>query len=218
MVTCHPLADEGELTVLPGINEDEVADQRIISSGTCTAHGLGPVLDVLDERFGVESGFFTTVHASTSDQPSVDSWHTRSLRKGRAVANNIVPVETVAHLALAEAMPSMRGKLSGYSLRVPILLGSLLELDVQVRRTPSLKELETVFRKAAEDKFSGIITVRDDQPVSSDLIASPYSAIIDSHLLDVRDNGLVRVCFWYDNETGFCHRLEQMLFGCLAPV
>ncbi len=210
VVTTYPLYGFNCATLLPRINDETIPEDSIISAGTCTAHGLAPVLKVIDDNFGVRSGSMVTVHAYTSNQGIVDSAHSTELRKGRAAAGNIVPVSTVAIGVIETVMPHLHGALTGYSLRVPVLVGSFLDLTVNVSHKTSVEQVNELMRNASICKYSGVLSVRDDEPVSSDIIGSAESAVVDLAMTRVVQGNLVKVCFWYDNESGFSHRLVEL--------
>jgi glyceraldehyde 3-phosphate dehydrogenase len=192
-----------------GVNDQALQGDTIISNASCTTNCLAPTIEVLESNFGVEASLMTTVHAYTSDQRLQDADH-KDLRRARAAAVNIVPTSTGAAKAVSQAVPSLANKFDGVSLRVPVAVGSISDITALLKRSTSVDEVNEAFRRAAVDpRYQGILTVTDEPIVSSDIIGSPYSAIVDLGLTKVI-GGLVKVFAWYDNEYGYTMRLVEM--------
>lgn len=202
--------DEPPQLIVRGVNDETLGGETIISNASCTTNSLAPTVAVLDAAFGVLAALMTTVHAYTADQELQDSAH-QDLRRARAAATNIVPTTTGAARSVTEALPKLRGRFDGVALRVPVSVGSISDITAQLKRSVTVLEVNEAFRTAAaEPQYQGILTVTTDPIVSSDIIGSPYSAIVDLGLTRVIGN-LVKVFAWYDNEYGYTMRLVEMV-------
>jgi len=192
-----------------GVNNDKIGSETIISNASCTTNCLAPVMAVLESAFGVETALMTTVHAYTADQRLQDSPH-KDLRRARAAGMNIVPTTTGAAKSVAQAIPSLDGIFDGVSLRVPVACGSISDVTAVLKEAVTVERLNDAFTQAAADpKWQGILTATNEPIVSSDIIGSPYSAIVDLGLTKVVGN-MVKVFAWYDNEFGYTMRLVEM--------
>jgi glyceraldehyde 3-phosphate dehydrogenase len=200
-----------DVTLAYGINTEayDPAEHVIISNASCTTNALAPLASVLDDLAGIEHGFMTTVHAYTQEQNLQDGPH-RDLRRARAAAVNIAPTTTGAAKAIGLVLPKLNGKLSGDSIRVPVPVGSLVELNTTVTREVSRDEVLAAYKSAAESTLKGILDYSDEPLVSSDITGQPASAIFDSALTRV-DGRHVKVVAWYDNEWGFSNRVIDTL-------
>ncbi|MDQ0893578.1 type I glyceraldehyde-3-phosphate dehydrogenase [Agromyces ramosus] len=208
-------ATDADVTIAFGVNTDDYdpAAHTIISNASCTTNALAPLAAVLDELAGIEHGFMTTVHAYTQEQNLQDGPH-RDLRRARAAGVNIVPTTTGAAKAIGLVLPQLDGKLSGDSIRVPVPVGSIVELNTTVSREVSLDEVLAAYRAAADGKLAGILDYAADPLVSSDITGEPASAIFDAALTRVHGTH-VKVVAWYDNEWGFSNRVVDTL-GLIA--
>ncbi len=197
-------------TVVLGVNDHVIDDEtEVYSNASCTTNCLAPMVKVLNDSFGLEKGFMTTVHAYTGDQQLVDGPHT-DLRRARAAAHNIVPTTTGAAKAVGLVLPELDGKLDGGAVRVPVPDGSLTDLTAVVGRDVSEKEVLDAFRKAAEGEMKGILQYSEDELVSTDILSNPHSCIFDSKLTKV-DGKLVKIIGWYDNEAGYSARTADLI-------
>jgi glyceraldehyde 3-phosphate dehydrogenase len=207
-------------TFVLGVNFDEYDPDRhdVISNASCTTNCLAPVAKVLHAAFGIRHGQMTTVHAYTADQRLVDLPH-KDLRRARAAALNIIPTTTGAAKALGLVIPALDGKLNGYAARVPVATGSLIDLTVEVERPTTVEAVNDVFRqRAGVDELEGILAFDEEPLVSSDVIGSPYSAVVDGGLTNVVGGTQVKVVAWYDNEWGYSCRLVELAERVLVPV
>ncbi len=204
-----------DVTLAYGVNTEayDPAVHRIVSNASCTTNALAPLAAVLDDLAGIEHGFMTTVHAYTQEQNLQDGPH-RDLRRARAAGVNVVPTTTGAAKAIGLVLPSLDGKLSGDSIRVPVPVGSLVELNTTVEREVSVDQVLAAYRAAADGPLRGILDYSDAPLVSSDITGVPASAIFDSALTRVHGRH-VKVVAWYDNEWGFSNRVVDTL-GLLA--
>ena len=204
-------ASGADVTLAYGVNTDayDPATHVIVSNASCTTNALAPLASVLDDLAVIEHGFMTTVHAYTQEQNLQDAPH-RDLRRARAAAVNIVPTTTGAAKAIGLVLPRLDGKLSGDSIRVPVPVGSLVELNTTVSREVTREEVLAAYRTAAESTLKGILEYADEPLVSGDITGNPASSIFDSALTRV-DGRHVKVVAWYDNEWGFSNRVIDTL-------
>lgn len=210
VILSAPAKDALDATVVLGVNDSILTGNEItLSNASCTTNCLAPMVKVLHENFGIQSGTMTTVHAYTNDQRILDLPH-KDLRRARAAAVNIIPTTTGAAKAVALVMPELKGKLDGYAVRVPVPDGSLTDFTAIVDKETSINEINAVFKKAAESSLKGYLEYSTDPLVSSDIIGNPHSCIFDS--LSTMVNGrLVKVVGWYDNEWGYSNRMVDLI-------
>lgn len=199
--------------VVLGVN-DEVIDRNdvIISNASCTTNNVAPLIKVLDEKWGIEKGFITTVHSYTKDQNLVDGPH-KDWRRGRAAAYSIVPTTTGAAKAATKIFPHLKNDLGGAGIRVPVPDGSLTDLTCTLAKSTSVEEINAAFKDAAENELKGILEYTIDPIVGIDVIGNTHSAVFDSNLTAVLGdkNKLVKVVAWYDNEMGYSTRLVELI-------
>jgi glyceraldehyde 3-phosphate dehydrogenase len=204
-------ADGADVTLAYGVNTDayDPAVHTIVSNASCTTNALAPLASVLDDLAGIEHGFMTTVHAYTQEQNLQDGPH-RDPRRARAAGVNIVPTTTGAAKAIGLVLPNLEGKLSGDSLRVPVPVGSIVELNTTVSRDVTRDEVLAAYREAAAGRLHGVLEYSEDPLVSTDITGNPASSIFDAALTRV-DGRHVKVVAWYDNEWGFSNRVIDTL-------
>lgn len=196
-------------TIVLGVNDENIkAEHPIYSNASCTTNCLAPMVKVLDDLLGIESGFMTTIHAYTADQNIQDAPH-RDLRRARAAASNIVPTSTGAAKAVGLVLPHLKGKLNGNAMRVPVPDGSITDFTAFVKKTATAEEINAAYKAAAEGKLKGILEYNVDPIVSSDILGNTHSCIFDSELTMVIGN-MVKVVGWYDNEAGYSNRLADL--------
>ena len=197
-------------TVVLGVNDDTMTgDETILSNASCTTNCLAPMVKVLDDLYGVESGFMTTIHAYTSDQRLQDAPHS-DLRRARAAALSIIPTSTGAAKAVGLVLPHLAGKLNGNSLRVPIPTGSATDFVVTLKKDVTKEEVNAAFKKAAENEMKGILEYTEDPIVSIDIVGNPHSCIFDALTTMVQGN-TVKIMGWYDNEAGYSNRAADLI-------
>lgn len=196
-------------TIVLGVNDEEL-DRRanVFSNASCTTNCLAPVAKIIHENWGIQVGSMTTTHAYTSDQNIQDAPHS-DLRRARAAAFNIVPTSTGAATATGKVIPELKGKLSAIALRVPVITGSMVELNVMLDKAVTVDEVNAKFKSMAEGKLKGVLEYSTDPLVSSDIVRNPHSSIFDSQMTDVNGN-LLKVVSWYDNEAGYSARLADL--------
>jgi glyceraldehyde 3-phosphate dehydrogenase len=197
-------------TIVLGVNDDQLTDSdTMVSNASCTTNCLSPMAKVLDEKFGIESGFMCTIHAYTSDQRIQDAPHSDK-RRARAAAVNMIPTSTGAAKAVALVLPQLKGKLDGYAMRVPTITGSATDLTVQLSREVTAEEINAAMKEAAEGPLKGILMYTEDPIVSSDIVGDKHSCIFDAGVTSAKGN-LVKVLGWYDNEAGYSARLANLV-------
>jgi glyceraldehyde 3-phosphate dehydrogenase len=205
-------AKDPDVTIVLGVNDEmyDPASHHLISMASCTTNCLAPVVRVLLDEFGVESGLMTTIHAYTNDQKILDAPHS-DLRRARSAAVSIIPTSTGAARAIGLVIPEMKGKLDGFAMRVPVPDGSIVDLTCQLERAASVEEINTVLRERADTgRFAGILAYTEDEIVSHDIVGNPFSSIVDSKLT-MAQGRTAKVVSWYDNEWGFSNRLVDLV-------
>jgi glyceraldehyde 3-phosphate dehydrogenase len=204
-----PAKGPGVQTIVLGVNDADLqADEKIISNASCTTNCLAPLVKVIVDNWGFEMGSMTTTHAYTSDQSLQDAPH-KDLRRARAAAVNIIPTSTGAAKAVGKVIPEVLGKIFAIALRVPVVSGSLVELNALVDEEVSIQEVNAKFREMAQGPMKGILEYSAAPLVSSDILRNPHSSIFDSQLTDVMGK-FVKVVSWYDNEAGYSARLADL--------
>jgi glyceraldehyde 3-phosphate dehydrogenase len=204
-------SDGADVTIAYGVNTDayDPAAHTVISTASCTTNALAPLARVLDDLAGIEHAFMTTVHAYTQEQNLQDGPH-RDPRRARAAAVNITPTTTGAAKAIGLVLPQLDGRLSGDSIRVPVPVGSIVELNATVARDVTREDVLAAYRAAAAGPLAGVLEYSEDFLVSSDIVGNPASSVFDSHLTRVEGKH-VKVVAWYDNEWGFSNRVVDTL-------
>jgi glyceraldehyde 3-phosphate dehydrogenase len=207
-----------DVTIVRGVNDDayDPGTHDVISNASCTTNCLAPVAKVLSETFGIRHGTMTTVHAVTGDQRVVDLPH-KDLRRARAASSNIVPTSTGAAKAIGLVVPELAGKLHGIAARVPVLTGSLVDLTVELERETTAEEINAALERAADGALDGILTVSYEPLVSSDVIKSRYSSVVDGELTTVTGGTQAKVVAGYDTEWGYATRLVELAQRVLVP-
>lgn len=196
-------------TFVYGVNHESYQGESVVSNASCTTNCLAPIAKVLHEAFGIENGLMTTIHSYTNDQNILDVKH-KDLRRARAAAMNMIPTSTGAAKAIGLVMPELKGKMSGFSVRVPTPDVSLVDLSVNLSCAITKKSINAAMREAALGAMKGLLLVDEEKRVSSDFIGSPYSAIFVPDCTTVVGEKSVKVLAWYDNEMGYSHRLVDM--------
>lgn len=199
--------------VVLGVNDHEIdRDEVIISNSSCTTNNVAPLIMILDEKWGIEKGFITTVHSYTKDQNLLDAPH-KDLRRARAAAYSIVPTTTGAAKAATRIFPHLKKNLGGAGIRVPVPDASLTDLTCTLREAASVEAINAAFKEAAEGRLKGIMEYTEDPIVSIDIIGNTHSAVFDSGLTAVLGdrNKLIKVVAWYDNEMGYAQRLVELI-------
>ncbi len=210
VILSAPPKDDIDAIVVLGVNDEVLKpEHRIISNASCTTNCLAPMVKVLEDNFGIEKGFMTTVHAYTNDQVMLDQPH-KDLRRARAGAVSIIPTTTGAAKAVGKVLPSLKGKLDGFSLRVPTPDGSITDFVAILKKEVTKEEINMAMKKAAEGSLKGYLEYTEDPLVSSDIIGNPHSCIFDS-LSTMANGSHVKVIGWYDNEWGYSCRIVDLI-------
>lgn len=205
-----PAKDEIDATVVLGVNDNVLTGkEQFVSNASCTTNCLAPMVKVLHESFGVESGFMTTIHSYTNDQRLLDLPH-KDLRRARAAALSIIPTTTGAARTVGKVIPELKGKLDGHSLRVPTPDASITDFVAVLKKPATKEEVNAAMKRAAASSLKGIMEYTEDEIVSADIIGNPHSCILDSKLTMAYGN-TVKVFGWYDNEWGFSCRVVDLL-------
>ncbi|GJQ49972.1 glyceraldehyde-3-phosphate dehydrogenase A [Candidatus Kuenenia stuttgartiensis] len=206
-----PAKDKIDATIVVGVNNKDLRpEHKIVSNASCTTNCLAPLAKVLHDNFGIEKGLMTTIHAYTNDQRILDFMH-KDIRRARAAAINIIPTTTGAAKAIGEVIPSLKGKLDGLAMRVPVPDGSVTDLVVMLAKEVDRDAINAAMKTAAEGDLKGILEYCGDPIVSSDIIGNPHSSIFDSALTYVIDKRMAKVISWYDNEWGFSNRMVDLI-------
>jgi glyceraldehyde 3-phosphate dehydrogenase len=202
-----------DITVVLGVNFDQydASAHDVISNASCTTNCLAPFAKVAHETVGIKHGLMTTIHAYTADQNLQDAPHA-DLRRARAAAINLVPASSGAAKAVGLVLPELNGKLTGFAIRAPVPVGSVVDLTFEAERETTVEELNDAFRSAADaGDMAGILQYTEDPIVSSDIVGNPFSSIVDGGLTAVLDGTLVKVVSWYDNEWGYSNRVVDLV-------
>jgi glyceraldehyde 3-phosphate dehydrogenase len=205
-------AKGADLTLCYGVNQTvyDAGKHHVISNASCTTNCLAPVAKVLHESFGIERGLMTTVHAYTNDQQVLDLPH-KDLRRARAAGMSMIPTTTGAARAVGKVLPALKGKLDGFSMRVPVVTGSVVDLTAVLSREVTAAEVNAALRKAAGGAMKGILDYTEDPIVSTDIVGTTASSIVDATLTMVMEGTLVKVVAWYDNEWGYSNRVVDLV-------
>ena len=207
VIISAPGGKDVDATIVYGVNHKVLkASDTVISNASCTTNCLAPIAKVLHESIGLVRGIMTTVHAYTNDQVLTDVYHS-DLRRARSATHNMIPTKTGAAAAVGLVLPELDGKLDGFSVRVPTINVSLVDLTFEPARATTVKEIDEVMKKASQGALKGVLEYVDEPLVSSDFNHNPASSLYDSSLTKVIEGKLVKVCSWYDNEWGFSNRM-----------
>ena len=206
-----PAKEEIDATIVLGVNDDELkAEHRIVSNASCTTNCLAPIAKIIDDSFGLEEGFITTVHAYTNDQRLADVPH-KDFRRSRAAGENIIPTTTGAARAVGKVLPRLKGKLDGLAMRVPVPDGSIVDLVCRLGKNASAEDVNGAVREAAEGPMQRVLEYSQEPLVSSDIIGNPHSSIFDAMSTSSLQDGYLRVVSWYDNEWGYSNRVVDLI-------
>jgi glyceraldehyde 3-phosphate dehydrogenase len=212
-----PAKDEIDATIVVGVNDDTLKpEHRLVSNASCTTNCLAPLAKILDERFGIEEGFITTVHAYTNDQRLADVPH-KDFRRSRAATQNIIPTTTGAAKAVGKVLPKLKGKLDGMAIRVPVPDGSIVDLVARLAGKPTTEEVNAAVRESAAGDLKEIVEYSEVPLVSTDIIGNPHSSVFDALSTRATGDGYVKVVAWYDNEWGYSNRVVDLI-GRMAAV
>ena len=211
VIISGPTNSKDTPTVVHGVNTED-GKTSIFSCGSCTTNNIGPIIEILGRRLGIKKAILNTVHGYTASQTLVDSPSKRELRMGRSAAINLVPASTGAAIAITKALPQYDGLFDGIAIRTPVAIGSISDITFIAERTTTREEINQIFiEEAASDRYKLVIAVSNDPLVSTDIIKSPFAAIIDLEMTRVVAGDLVKVMAWYDNEWGFSNQMVRQM-------
>jgi len=218
VVLSAPAKGSGVETLLIGVNADSYKGEELVNNASCTTNCIGPVMAIMDSKFGVAKALMTTVHGVTAEQNLVDGpppgGKSNDLRRARAAYVNIIPTTTGAAIATTEAIPDLKGKFDGRALRVPVICGSISDITLVLKKKTTVEEVNQAIKQACEEpKWKGIVAWSEEALVSTDIIGRSESAIVDLPLTQVVDGDLVKVFAWYDNEYGYSNRLVEQVIN-----
>jgi len=202
-------ATGGIKTIVHGVNNHLIGDDNIYSTASCTTGSIAPVLYILDKEFGIESGYMATVHAFTADQNLQDAPH-KDLRRARSAPHSIIPTTTGAAKAIGDVLPELKGKLDGFSYRVPVIDGSIVDLSINLKKEVTAKDLNTLLKHYSDNSLKGILEYTEEQYVSADILGNTHSSIVDGNLTKAIGK-MVKVVAWYDNEVGISNRIAELV-------
>jgi glyceraldehyde 3-phosphate dehydrogenase len=206
-----PSKDDIDATIVFGVNDSALKpEHKLVSNASCTTNGIAPMAKIIDETFGLEYGFMTTVHSYTNDQKVLDAPHS-DLRRARTAANNIIPTTTGAARTVGKILTNLKGKLDGVSLRVPTVDGSIIDLVATVKKDATIESVNAAFKAAADGPMKGVLEYTEDEIVSTDIIGNPHSCIFDAKSTMTLGPRLIKVFGWYDNEWGYSMRCVDLL-------
>jgi glyceraldehyde 3-phosphate dehydrogenase len=207
-----PASDEIDATIVMGVNDDTLKPEHLlVSNASCTTNCLAPIAKILHERFVIEEGFITTVHAYTNDQRLADVPH-KDFRRSRAAAQNIIPTTTGAARAVGKVLPELKGKLDGMAMRVPVPDGSIVDLVARVKGKPDTAAVNAAVKEASESgSLKEIVEYSEVALVSTDIIGNPHSSVFDALSTHADGDGYVKVVAWYDNEWGYSNRVVDLI-------
>ncbi len=209
VILSAPAKDKGIKTIVLGVNDQDIKKtDKILSNASCTTNCLAPLLKVVIENWGLVSGSMTTTHAYTGDQNLQDAPH-KDLRRSRAAAYNIVPTSTGAAKAVTQVLDGVNDKLFALAIRVPVITGSMVELNITLEKDVDVNKINNTFKKYSKASLKGILEYCEDEIVSSDIVRNPHSSIFDSKLTQAKGN-FVKIVSWYDNEAGYSNRLAEL--------
>jgi glyceraldehyde 3-phosphate dehydrogenase len=210
VLTVPPKGEIDNMVVI-GVNDDTLRpEHRLVSNASCTTNCLAPIAKILDDSFGIDKGFMTTVHAYTNDQRLADVPH-KDLRRSRAAAENIIPTTTGAARAVGKVLPKLAGKIDGLAIRVPVPDGSIVDFVVRLRERPTVEQVNFAVRQEAAVHLRKVVEYSDAPLVSSDVIGNPHSSVFDALSTAATGDGYVRVVSWYDNEWGYSNRVVDLI-------
>jgi D-erythrose 4-phosphate dehydrogenase len=204
----QPAQADVDATVVYGVNHHDLSPgHQIVSSASCTTNGIVPVIQALEDAFGIESGTITTIHSAMNDQPVADAYHNTDLRKTRAASQSIIPVDTALAIGIERILPALAGRFTAQALRVPTLNVSAMDLTVQVAMDTTVESVNAVLRQASVERFCQVLGYTDEPLASCDFNHDPRSSIVDANQTRVSGQRLVKVLTWFDNEWGYANRM-----------
>ena len=213
VILSAPAKGDGVGTLLIGVNSSDYKGEQLVNNASCTTNCISPVVEVINNKFGVAKAMMTTIHAYTHDQNLQDGPH-KDLRRARAAGANMVPTSTGAAKATTEVIPALKGLFDGVSIRVPVIVGSISDITFLLKKKVTVEEVNSALKEASEQPLlKGILAVTDEPIVSSDIVGRSESSIVDLGLTQVVDGDMVKIFAWYDNEFGYSNRLVEQVIN-----
>ncbi|MGM5483829.1 MAG: type I glyceraldehyde-3-phosphate dehydrogenase [Nanobdellota archaeon] len=211
VILSAPAKDELDMTIVKGVNEDQYNPEKhhIVSNASCTTNCLAPLVKVLNDNFGIEKGFMTTIHSYTADQKLVDAPH-KDLRRARSAAINMIPTTTGAAIAVTKVIPELQGKMDGIAVRVPTTDGSVTDFVCELKKDATSEEINDIMKSVSSNELKGIIDYLDYPAVSSDIVGNPASSIFDPEYTNIKGK-MLKIISWYDNEWGYSNRIAELV-------
>ncbi|PIZ99898.1 MAG: type I glyceraldehyde-3-phosphate dehydrogenase [Candidatus Komeilibacteria bacterium CG_4_10_14_0_2_um_filter_37_10] len=210
VIISAPAKGDGVATLVLGVNEENYRKQKVVNNASCTTNCVAPIVQIIDQAFGIDKAMMTTIHAYTADQNLVDGPH-QDLRRARAAALNIIPTSTGAAEAVAQTLPHLAGSFDGLAVRVPVPVGSLADFTFVIKKKVTVNQVKEALQKASHQvRYKNIVQISQEPLVSSDIIGNPYSTRVDLGLTQVVGGNLVKIVAWYDNEWGYANRLVEL--------
>lgn len=204
-------------TIVVGVNNDQITEaDEILSTASCTTNCIAPILYLIDKEYGIESGFMSTIHAFTMDQMLQDGPH-KDFRRARAATQSIIPTTTGAAKAIGDVLPNLKGKMDGFSYRVPVIDGSIADMSLNLVKRASAKDINELLKHHASTSLKGVLEYTEEPFVSADILGNTHSSIIDGTLTRSIDK-LVKIVSWYDNEVGISNRLAELTVELAGKV
>jgi len=211
VVISGPTKSKDTPTVVHGVNTSD-GKTSIFSCASCTTNNVGPIIEIINRRIGIKKAILNTIHAYTASQTLVDAPSKKSPRMGRAAAVNLAPASTGAAIAVTKALPQIEGRFDGVAIRTPVPVGSISDITMVTSKNTSIEEINTVLiEESRTDRYHLVLSVSDEPLVSSDIIQSPFAAIVDLEMTRVVDGDLVKIMAWYDNEWGFTNQMIRQI-------
>jgi len=213
VIISAPTKSEDLNTYVAGANEDKITDKdAVLSNASCTTNCVSPIMAILESKFGIKKGLMTTIHAYTSTQSLVDGPNKKDYRRGRAAAENMVPTSTGAAIATTKTLPELKGRFDGVAVRVPVPCGSLSDFTLLLKKKVTVEQVNKAFIDATKNiRYKEVLGVSEEPLVSSDIVGTKYSAIVDLGFTKVIDGDLVKILAWYDNEYAYSYHLVKMI-------
>jgi glyceraldehyde 3-phosphate dehydrogenase len=212
VLICAP-AKNPDITIVKGVNEKKYDKKKhkIISNASCTTNALAPACKILNDNFKIKKGIMITAHSYTATQKIVDGCDQKDNRRGRAGAVNIIPTSTGAAKSIGEVIPELKGKMDGFAWRVPVVCGSIVNINVETEKNTNKEEVNAIFKKAAAKELKGIIEYSEEELVTTDILKNSHSGIFDSLMTKVMDKNMINISVFYDNEWGYSCRIIEIL-------
>lgn len=220
VVFSQPASADVDKTIVYGVNHTDLRPtDKIVSNASCTTNAIVPVLDALDNAFDIQYGTLTTIHSAMNDQPTIDAYHNKDLRRTRSAMGNMVPVDTALAKGVERLLPSMVGKLSAVAMRVPTINVSAIDLSIVVEKKTDADQVNAVLKQVSQSQFNGVLAYTEEPLASSDFLQDPHSCTVDGSQTRVSKGKLIKALVWFDNEWGYANRMLDLCeYWCLSEI